>query len=511
MINVNNLLVPPGTTPEELLELALKKSSLSKSALRDWKILRRSVDARRKSVHLNYSVGLVTHGDTAPQKPNPLPQGSRPLTCRPVVIGAGPAGLFCAYKLAAYGYRPLVFERGADVDARTAAVQLFSRTGVLDTQTNIQFGEGGAGTFSDGKLTTRINDPHCGEVLQTFLRHGAPDEIAYQAKPHIGTDILRRVVKSMRQALVQAGGEIRFQSKLEAIHTTGGRITGITVNQTHIPCEKLILAIGHSARDTYQMLYNQGVAMEPKPFAVGVRIEHRQAFIDRAQYGGFAGHPDLGAADYRLAYNGPERKCFSFCMCPGGYVVPAASEEQTVVVNGMSNFARSGENANSALVVNVTPDDFPGVLGGIAFQRRCEQLAFRADAPYCAPVQNTTDFLQRRKSVKIKKVTPTYPIGYEAADLHALFPAFISNTLESAFYYFERKIKGFAAESILTGVETRTSAPVRLTRNSRMESLSHRGLYPVGEGAGYAGGIMSAAVDGLRAAERLIAENAPCN
>ena len=507
---INNITVPLETSKEELFSIAVKKSGLSKKSVTDFKINRRSVDARRKNVQFNYSVTLYTN-NSKPEKPKELQQGTKKLESRPVIIGSGPAGLFCAYILAKNGYAPLLFERGKCVEERVKAIHLLNTTAVLDSNTNIQFGEGGAGTFSDGKLTTRINSPHCEEILNIFTKFGAPDEIQYMAKAHIGTDILRDVIKNMRNEIIRLGGDVHFESKLEDIVIKNGKIDSIKINNEYIDCKVLFLAIGHSARDTYYMLSSKEIFMEPKAFAVGVRIENSQDFIDKSQYGDFAGHPMLGAADYVLKYNSEKRSCFSFCMCPGGYVVGAMSEEGTVVTNGMSNHSRNGENSNSALVVNVTQNDYNGVLGGIEFQRQMESYAFDSTRPYFAPVQNTTDFLEKKTSKKIKNITPTYPIGYTGADLNNILPNFVSKTLQEALPYFDTRIKGFTLNSVITGVETRTSAPLRITRNEDMESISVKGLYPIGEGAGYAGGIMSAAVDGIKAAEKIIGTYAPIN
>ncbi len=505
---VNNITVPLETSKEELLSIAIKKSGISKRQITGYKINRRSVDARRKNVQFNYSITLYT-GDENPKEENKLVQGTKKPETRPVIIGSGPAGLFCAYILAKNGYRPIVFERGKSVDERVNAIHLLNTTATLDTNTNIQFGEGGAGTFSDGKLTTRINSPHCEAVLDIFTQFGAPEEIQFLAKAHIGTDVLRDVIKNIRNEIIRLGGNVFFESKLEDISVKNGKIDSIKINNEHIECKVLLLAIGHSARDTYYMLSNKDIFMEPKAFAVGVRIENPQDFIDKSQYGDFAGHPMLGAADYVLKYNGEKRSCFSFCMCPGGYVVGAMSEDGTVVTNGMSNHARNGENANSALVVNVTQQDYNGILGGIEFQSQMEKSAFNKDKPYYAPVQNTADFLENRVSRVIKNITPTYPIGHTLTDLNNILPNFVADTLQKALPYFDTKIKGFAQNSVITGVETRTSAPVRITRNENMESISVKGLYPIGEGAGYAGGIMSAAVDGIKAAEKIISEYRP--
>ena len=506
--DINNITVPLETNIDEIVEIAIKKSGLHKKSVTGYKIKRRSVDARRKKVQFNYCISLFTDNDGIYKEE--IPEfGKNPITERPVIIGSGPAGLFCAYILAKYGYKPVLYERGKSVEERVKAIEKFNTTAKLDTQTNIQFGEGGAGTFSDGKLTTRIGDKHCDDVLRIFTEFGAPEEIQYLAKAHIGTDILRNVIVNMRNQIIKMGGEVHFESCLTDITVKNNKLESIRINENTVKCSMLILATGHSSRDTYYMLAEKDIFMEPKAFAVGVRIEHKQDFINKVQYGDYAGHPALGAADYRLAYNGAERSCFSFCMCPGGYVVAAASEENSIVVNGMSNHSRNGENANSALVVNVTQNDYNGILGGIEFQRLMEQTAFDKNHPYYAPVQNTEDFLNGKKSKVIKNITPTYPIGYIEADLNTILPPFVSKTLNDGINYFDTKIHNFSSSSIITGVETRTSAPVRITRNENMESINIKGVFPIGEGAGYAGGIMSAAVDGMKMAEKIISEYSP--
>lgn len=507
MIKDVSLSVPLEMPIEEVVSHAVKKGGIKK--ITGYKIKKRSVDARHKAVRFNYCISLFTENENGQFIEETPKFGTEKLETRPIIAGMGPAGLFCAYTLAKHGYAPVILERGGSVEQRVRATETFAAGGALDTETNIQFGEGGAGTFSDGKLTTRINDPRCEAVLNTFVRFGAPKEILYLAKPHIGTDVLRNVIVRMRKYITEHGGTVRFNSRLDGIDTKSGKLCAVSVNSVSEKCGVLVLATGHSARDTYYMLCEKGVFLEPKAFAAGVRIEHRQRFIDEVQYGSFAGHPMLGAADYRLAYNGNERSCFSFCMCPGGYVVAAASEEGTVVVNGMSNHARNGENANSALVVNITPNDYNGVLGGIELQRSIERAAFCAQKPYCAPVQNTSDFLSGKSTFKIKNVTPTYPIGYMGADLTAILPSFISKTLKDGILYFDSKIKGFAANSVITCAETRTSSPVRITRGEDMQSVSIKGMYPAGEGAGYAGGIMSAAVDGIKIAEKIMGKFRP--
>lgn len=440
--------------------------------------------------------------------------GSEKLYERPVIIGMGPSGLFAGLMLSRYGYKPVVLERGDDVDTRTGSINKFWSGGPLDTESNVQFGEGGAGTFSDGKLTTLINDARCRTVLEEFVKAGAPKEILYRSKPHIGTDQLKTTVKNLREQIIAYGGDVRFRAKVTDIEIKDGSVRSIIINNTErIDCSVVLLAIGHSARDTFEMLCRRGIDMHRKAFSIGVRIEHPQEIINRAQYGEAAGSAGLGAADYKLSYHsGNGRSAYTFCMCPGGYVVAAASEENMIVTNGMSEYKRDGENANSALLVGVEPDDFPGShpLAGIEFQRHWEKLAFKVGGSnYQAPVQLVGDFLADRTSTAWGSVMPTYKPGVVFAPLKNCLPGYVIDTLKEAIVYFNTKIKGFAMnDSILTGVETRSSSPVRISRDDNFIS-NIQGLYPIGEGAGYAGGIMSSAVDGIKAAEKVIEKYAP--
>lgn len=494
-----------------------------------FKIFRKSIDARKKgSILFVYTVDVeVSNEDQAlghlmgkgisktPESPKISPVfGSRALSESPVIIGMGPAGMFAGLILSRYGYMPVILERGKDVDERTADINRFWNTGLLNTDSNVQFGEGGAGTFSDGKLTTLINDKRCHIVLEEFVKAGAPDEILYKSKPHIGTDLLKTTVKSIRQQIISNGGDVRFNSKVTDFETENGEIKAVIVNgNERISCRVVLLAIGHSARDTFEVLHKSGVAMTQKPFSIGVRIEHLQSMIDEAQYGGLAGHEALGAADYKLSYHSKSgRSAYTFCMCPGGYVVAAASEGNGVVSNGMSEYKRDGKNANSALLVGVAPDDFGSEhpLAGIDFQRKWESLAYMAGGgSYKAPAQLVEDFLNDRISTGWGEVLPTYKPGVAFADMRSCLPGYVIDTLKEAIMYFGTRLKGFdRGDSILTGVETRSSSPVRITRDMDYQS-NIKGLYPIGEGSGYAGGIMSSAVDGLRIAEKIMEQFAP--
>ncbi|MBS7224073.1 MAG: hypothetical protein KH050_01845 [Clostridiaceae bacterium] len=512
--------------PEEAAFAAARKMCGLGADAGDASVYRVSIDARRGRIHQVYTVVLdgledeeafaaglqmpsVRYKKIAPFAPA---FGKEKLVYRPVVVGLGPAGLFAAHTLARFGYKPLVLERGDEIARRDAAVEKFWSGGALDPDSNIQFGEGGAGAYSDGKLTTRINDPLCDEILRVLVEFGAPREILRQAKPHIGTDVLKKVVRAMREDIISRGGEVRFRTAVTGLRRESGVLTALYTGKNEIGCEQAVLAIGHSARDTFFSLHDAGVYMEPKAFSVGVRIEHLQEDIDRALYGNSAGLPGLPPAEYTLSHRENGRACYSFCMCPGGHVVAAQSEERTVVTNGMSYHARDGRNANAALAVSVDPSDFDNgtPLGGIAFQRRIERAAFEATGGYCAPCQTVGDFLQDRPTGKIGRVQPTYPVGVVSGRVDTCLPEFVTRQLCTGLRVFGRKIRGFdAADALLTAPETRTSSPVRLSRGEDLYSLTTKGLIPCGEGAGYAGGIMSAAVDGVRAACRIMAQYAP--
>ncbi len=492
-----------------------KRVGVSADSVVSFKILKKAIDARKKSdVHYVYSVladikGWVKGFSEYACDEYKFPMGGS-LKKRPVIAGTGPCGLFAGLMLARAGFKPILIERGSDVDSRKKAVEHFWKSGELQ-KTNVQFGEGGAGTFSDGKLNSGINDKRCRFILETFAEFGAPEEITYAAKPHIGTDILIDVVKNIRCEIERLGGEVRFETQLVGILTEGNHIRGIEVEtasgRSEIDTDNLILAIGHSARDTYEMLDNMGIHMEQKNFSVGVRIEHHQEMINKSQYGEAAKY--LGAADYKLSVhleNG--RSAYTFCMCPGGEVVASGSEEYGVVTNGMSNSQRNGKNANSALLVSVTKADFPSdePLAGVELQREIERKAFELGGKnYFAPCQYVGDFLNEPI---VDKVSPTYKPGVKFCDISEVFPEFVTDTIKAALREFDKKIKGFAAGgAVMTAPETRSSAPLRIIRDKDSYMSHIVGLYPAGEGAGYAGGIMSAAADGIRVCEALLKNN----
>jgi len=515
-IRINNIKLSPDADESAVFAQALSRLHKKESDVLSFHIVRQSIDARKKQVQLVYSAELSlkdeTHLPSLPDlvrlldEPEEEPLKSR-LATRPVVVGTGPCGLFCALTLARAGAPPLIIERGAQVEKRTRLVERYWQGGDLDPNSNVQFGEGGAGTFSDGKLTTRIHDKRARVVLEDFHRYGADADILVKAKPHIGTDVLRQVIQNIRQELILLGCEFRFETALTSLDIKNGAVCGIyTSDGAYIPCKKVVLAIGHSARDTYEMLFKSGIVMAQKPFSVGVRIEHLQEDIDKAMFGDFAGHPRLGAATYQLSHKVGDDACYSFCMCPGGLVVASASEVQTLVTNGMSHRARSEKNANAALCVNVDPRHFESEhpLAGIALQRELEKRAFSL-AGGAAPVQTVGSLLFGSKNTSFGKVQPSYTGKTELCDLQKLFPGRVIQTLKAGLLAFDKKIDRFAAkDALLTAPETRTSAPVRILRNEIGESLKVAGLYPAGEGAGYAGGIMSAAVDGIKVAEAIL-------
>ena len=526
MIRLNDISLPLDYDESTLKKEAAKKLRTDPDNIQYITLYRRSVDARKKGqLHFLASadirliqgekraVSACRNASAINEYNYVLPQ-CRKLEKRPVIIGSGPCGLFAALILARAGQSPIIIERGQDADRRAADVESFRRTGILNTSSNIQFGEGGAGTFSDGKLNTGIKDSRIRQVLLDFTAHGAPEEILYLAKPHIGTDKLRNVVKNIRKTIVSLGGEYLFGAKLTDILIKSGRVSGAVIScggtdGTVIETDNIVLAVGHSARDTLEMLASKGIPMEQKPFAAGVRIEHLQENISRAQYGELYKHPALGAADYKLAVHLPNgRGLYTFCMCPGGTVVAAASEEGRLVTNGMSEFARDMTNANSALLVGINTDDFGSsdVLAGMRLQRRLEENAYAlGGGGYKAPVQRVCDLLQRQASSSLGSVIPSYTRGYTLTDLEGCLPPFITDSLREGILLMDKRLNGFAdGDAVLTAVESRSSSPVRIIRNEIMQSPAARGLYPCGEGAGYAGGITSAAVDGIKAAEIIL-------
>ena len=495
----HNLTLRPGKKEAELLKLCERKLH---APVRYFRILKKSLDARDKSnIKWVYSVECSSRPEQSPART--YPRITRPAP-KVFIAGAGPAGLFCALRLIRHGIQPVLLERGKPVEERAEDIANFFQTGVLAPDSNVQFGEGGAGTFSDGKLYTQTNSAFHREILETFVEFGAPEEIAYLGRPHIGSDKLRLVIANMRRYILEHGGAIRYSSKLDDVRLKDGALTAVSVNGAWEEASLLVLAVGHSARDTFELLQNRGFPMEAKDFAVGVRIEHLQTRISRAQYG--EGYAALPAADYKLVSHASERAVFTFCMCPGGVVIPAASEEGGVVVNGMSNFARDEKNANSALVVQVKKEDFgEGALAGVAFQRKIERAAYlAAGGGYLAPAQLVGDFLAGKESYYFGEVRPSYARGTAFAPVDAYLPPAVCASLRAAIPDMALRLAGFSSyEGVLTGVESRTSSPVRILRGENFEAEGISGVYPCGEGCGYAGGITSAAADGLRIAQTI--------
>ena len=538
MYKIFQIKMPLGFTPEELQEKIIKKTNILKIDICNIKILKKSIDARNKSnIFFIINAGVELKSDAEiklksgvdwkiEKVSGDIPSNTKQLNPNikiintPIIIGAGPAGLFAALSLAENGLKPIIVERGNEVGKRVADIEEFKRTGILNTESNIQFGEGGAGTFSDGKLTTGIKDIRINKILEIFCEAGAPEEILYESKPHIGTDVLRNVIVNLRKRIVSLGGKFLFGTKFIDFETENNKIKNIIVIdragiKSKINTDTLIIAIGHSARDTFEMLYSKNVEIISKPFSVGVRIEHKQLFINKSQYGKHFNHPSLGAADYKLSMHLQNRRgVYTFCMCPGGYIVPASSEKNMLCINGMSEFKRDAVNSNSAILVGIAPKDITPedvndermrVFAGIEFQRKLESKAFdMGGGNYKAPVQLAEDFTKGIQTKQIKDVEPSYPMGYEMVDLSNIFPKFINEALKEGLIEFDKRIDGFIGNgAVLIGAETRSSSPVRIIRGDNMQS-NIEGIYPCGEGAGYSGGITSSAVDGMKAAERVM-------
>ncbi len=526
MLRLTEIRLPLDHSPDALREAIIARLQITPEALRGFTVARRGFDARKRSKILfvySLDVDVLDEAQLLQQfsndshiKPTPdteykfVAQAPADLKHRPVIIGTGPCGFMAGLILAQMGFKPLILERGKEVRQRTKDTWGLWRNHKLDAESNVQFGEGGAGTFSDGKLHTQIKDPrHLGvKVLREFVKAGAPEEILHISKPHVGTFRLVGMLEKIREQIISLGGEFRFESRVSDIDIGNGQVRGVVLaSGERIETDHVVLAIGHSARDTFQMLYERGVYVEAKAFSIGFRIEHPQALIDQCRYGNFAGHPDLGAADYKLVHhckNG--RSVYSFCMCPGGTVVAATSEEGCVVTNGMSQYSRNERNANSGIVVGITPEDFPSdhPLAGIELQRELESHAFvLGGSNYEAPGQLVGDFIKGKPSTALGSVQPSYTPGVHLTDLSSVLPDYAIEAIREALPAFDRQIKGFAMhDAVLTGVETRTSSPLRIKRNrDNYQSLNTKGLYPAGEGAGYAGGILSAAVDGIEVAE----------
>ncbi len=530
MIRLNEIKMKLGSTDAELKTAAAKALRINEAEITDFAVAKRSIDSRdRDNIILVYSVEIETTLDEekivsrfAPNKAfvtkryhYDMPELKRNSQFRPVVVGFGPAGMFAALTLAKAGLKPIVFERGAKVEERTNHVNTFWSTHTLDTESNVQFGEGGAGTFSDGKLTTGIKDPRCREVFLRFVDFGAPAEILYSATPHIGTDKLKTVVKNLRDEVIRLGGEVHFDTRLTGIYTANGFVAGIGVKEKNgreydIETDAVILAIGHSSRDTFEMLYKMGLEINQKPFSVGTRIEHRQEYINKSRYGKMWNSPLLPPADYKLsAHPDHGRGLYTFCMCPGGTVVAASSEDGGMVVNGMSEYARDKENANCALLVGIEPPfDNPHPLAGMYLQREIEQKAFKlGGGDYTAPAQLLGDFLNGVRSTKLGSVNPSCPTGVTPSNIRDILPKHVCDTIADAIDSFDRQLPGFKLnDAVLTAPESRSSSPIRIVRDEFYQTTELRGLYPAGEGAGYAGGIVSAAVDGIKCAEAIITD-----
>lgn len=520
MIRIRQINVAIDEDENELITKCAKKLKTNKENIEEYKIVKKSIDARDKqNIVFCYEVDIKAKNEDEILRKNKSKDifeasntqyefkitGKQKMKNRPVIVGSGPAGLFCGYMLASYGYKPIIIERGEQIEKRVKTVETFWKEGNLNKESNVQFGEGGAGTFSDGKLNTLVKDKlgRNKKVLEMFVEAGAPNEILYLNKPHIGTDLLRNVIINLRNKIINMGGDIRYNSCLTNIEIQDSHIKSIEINNNEkIETEVLILAIGHSARDTFRMLNKNKIKMEPKPFAVGVRVQHPQEKINYSQYGKFKDM--LPPATYKLTYHSSNgRGVYSFCMCPGGYVVNASSEDRRLAINGMSNHSRDSKNANSAIVVTVIPNDFNGNLfGGLEFQEKLEEKTYEIGGGKI-PIQTLKDFMENKKTEKIGNVKLEMKGDYSLANLNEILPDYIAESLKEAFINFDKKIKGFAnGDTILAAIETRTSSPVRILRDELGQS-NIKGIYPAGEGAGYAGGIMSAAMDGLKVAESI--------
>ena len=523
-LKIDNIKIREDLSQVDIIKKACIKNKIDFNLVQDWQILKKSNDARNKNdifynyavmlevkkdidkKHLSKNVSIITDEEVSTNEIKVLRKSSR----SPIIIGAGPAGLFCALTLIDNGIKPIIVEQGKEVNKREQDVNLFFKEGVLNTSSNVPFGEGGAGTFSDGKLTTNLHTPLCKKVIDEFIKFGAPDQIAYINKPHIGTDNLVKIVANMRNYIIQNGGKFLFNTKAVDFTTKENKINSLICIQDgqtlELDTDTVILAIGHSSRDMFKTLYKKNVNIEQKNFSVGVRIEHKQEMINKAQYGTNT-KLKLPPAEYKLAYHGENHSCYTFCMCPGGKVVASSSEENTIVTNGMSKFARDEENANSAILVNVTPNDLNSSdpLAGMYFQKELEEKAFILGGKnYYAPIQRVEDFLNNKKSTFIGEVKPSYKPGVTLSNLQEILPDFVIKTLKEGIIYFDSKLKGFGLpDSILTGVETRSSSPITIKRNEELMS-NIEGLYPCGEGAGYAGGIVSAAVDGIKVGRAIL-------
>ncbi len=522
---INQIKAELSQSKESIIQRGLKALGSSRSSVQQAELHKISLDARnQENIHYVCSVYVRLSDDQLEKKlceKNKNMTYVRPSSFKPVisdrkkdgrviVTGFGPAGMFCALALAEQGYRPIVLERGEDVDKRTATVKHFWDKGELNNSSNVQFGEGGAGTFSDGKLTTRINDPLCSYVLERFVSFGAPEEICTKSKPHIGTDNLRRIVKAIRARIIELGGEVRFETKLEGLSFSNGSVLSVRTSFGEEKAAAVVLALGHSARDTFEMLAASGIVMQPKAFSVGARIEHLQSDVDKSLYGAHAGDRTLPKGEYQLSHRENDRGVYTFCMCPGGTVVAAASEQGGTVTNGMSEFARDGKNANAALVVGVTPADFGGgILGGVDLARQIEQNAYRLTGSYKAAGTTVRGFLCDKPDLDTN-IVPTYSLGLVPCDFSKIFPGTVTSMMKLGLAKFSKKMACFKDQNaVLSAPETRTSSPVRITRTDELTAVGIENLYPCGEGAGYAGGIMSAAVDGLKVALKIMSVIAP--